>query len=368
MTKILLVEEFKTTGGEEEVVYNLFSGLAACSDFEVYIAAPKNAAYYKKHSFPEDRHLILPMKSKHDVESIRLLRGFVREQGIDIVHSHGDRAGLIARIACKGLPVQSVWTMHAYSGDNRITQGGAKRKLKLFVQKLLNRYFTDRVICVSENLQKIISPYMESGSTTVIYNGIDLSRFNAVLHKAECRTELRGLFAGRLSEQKGLPYLLEGIELARSRGVKVRVDIAGEGPMLTYVEAYIAEHGLMDSVQLLGFRSDIDELLKESDFLLLPSLFEGFPVIILEALASGTPVIASAVNGVPEIVRDKTNGLLIEPSSSQSLCDAIEYVWRNREWLCGASREAIRSAEDFSIERMVDAHKFLYEELIAKGR
>lgn len=363
MTRVLLVEEFKTTGGEEEVVYNLFEGLSKISGFEVYVAAPESAAYFKKHALPRDRHLALPMSSKIDVASINRLRDFVRDMGIDVVHSHGDRAGLIARVACFGLPVKSVWTMHAYSGDNKITQGAMKRRLKLFVQSALNRFLTDRVVCVSKNLEKTIAPNMPAGSTVVIYNGVDLSRFRSARKDRSNRETLRILFAGRLSEQKGLPYLLGGAEMAAARGIRFQLNIAGEGPLLPYVKSYISDHGLSERCNLLGFRSDIDSLLESSDLLLLPSLFEGFPIIILESLASGTPVIASAVNGVPEIVVDRQNGLLIEPGSSQAVAEAIGYAAGHPSWLRSASDAALASSGSFSVETMVEKHARLYLEI-----
>lgn len=367
MIKILFVEEFKTTGGEEEVVFNLFQSFYKRDDFEVYVAAPPKAAYYKKNSFPSDRFFSIPMASKFDIRSVREIRRFILDQGIDIVHSHGDRAGLIARIACASTPAKSVWTMHANSDDNRITQSNIKRCLKVLVQRVLNKYFTDLVVCVSKSLRNNISSYMCHNKITVVYNGIDVERFSPKKKKANSDSVLRVLFAGRLSEQKGIPYLIEGALLAKKKGVDFNISLAGEGDLERAIVEKINENELGDCVSLLGFRKDISQLLCDHDVLLLPSLFEGFPVIILESLASGTPVIASKVNGIPEIINDKINGLLLEPGSSQDVANALEYVSNHRDWLHTASIAALDSVQPFCIETMVENHAKVYQKLASEN-
>lgn len=364
--KILLVEEFKTTGGEEEVVYYIYRNLDR-TKFDVKIACPNDARYFSKNPLDTEDWIPVPMSKQFDLAGIRRLRKEVKAWKFGIVHCHGSRAGFIARLACFGLKnVRVVWTMHANTNDDRVSQSSFKRKIKVFVEYIFNNYLTDGIVFVSNDLMNRtkLSPKSIPLCRT-IYNGIDLKRFNYTrLPNYNRGDPLNLLFIGRLSVQKGLDTLIKGISLAVSHGVDLRLQIVGEGELKDKISEQIISEGLSNYVNLTGFKSDVRPYLWKSHLLLLPSRFEGFPMVILESLACGTPVIASNVNGIPEVIENGLNGTLISSVNPFDLSSAIEHYYLHPNDLTSVSRNARNSVLEYTKENMLSNYQKFYFEII----
>jgi glycosyltransferase involved in cell wall biosynthesis len=171
------------------------------------------------------------------------------------------------------------------------------------------------------------------------------------------------LTPARLHAQKGHRYLLEAALLVPD-AIFV---FAGDGPERTSLEDQSARLGLRDRVLFLGRRDDIPALLAQCDVCVLPSLSEGLPLAVLEAMAAGTPVIGCAVGGVPELVADGQTGLLVPPADPQALAGAIRCLLSNP----GLARQLAaaghaRVLQDFSVSTMVARITAIYEELLEK--
>ena len=138
----------------------------------------------------------------------------------------------------------------------------------------------------------------------------------------------RLLFVGRLCEEKGLPLLIDAVARRVRAGGRIELAIVGDGPLRGYVQAFVEQHRLSAAITLLGWRgsADIVDELQRSRALVLPSFAEGLPVVIMEALALGRPVIATAIAGIPELVRDGENGWSIPAGSVEALEAAIGNV------------------------------------------
>ncbi len=206
-----------------------------------------------------------------------------------------------------------------------------------------------------------------SGKVKVIHNGIHwlpfaspmdgqkLARSNALDQKPIVLT------VARLDQQKGHHYLLE----AAPQVPQARFIFAGDGPERSSLQAHARVLGLEDRVLFLGHRTDIPELLSQCDLFVLPSLYEGLPLAVLEAMAAGKPVVATSVGGTEEAVVPGETGLLVSPADPQSLAQAIQAllmdpVWGERMGQCGRAR--VRQA--FSSERMVQEVTQVYAELL----
>jgi len=170
---------------------------------------------------------------------------------------------------------------------------------------------------------------MPAGMFVTIANGVDLPRPAQPSMRAAIRHELAvpdgcllGLFVGRLVQVKNLPCLIEALALIPP-AQRPCVALAGDGPMRTALETQATRHDVADHLRLLGERTDVTHLLQAADFLVLPSHFEGLSNAVLEAMAAGCPVIASAVGGSPELVDDGRTGLLFAPGDPQALATAI---------------------------------------------
>ena len=171
------------------------------------------------------------------------------------------------------------------------------------------------------------------------------------------------LFAGRLGPQKAVGVLLEAL----GRISDVTLVIAGDGPERPALEGRVAELGLDARVRFLGSvpRETVLRLFRASDASVLPSAWENFPHTVVEALAVGCPVIATAVGGVPEVVRDGENGLLVPPGDAAALADSIERFFGDaplRERLHGA---AARSVEGYSEEAVFTAIEAEFRKAVA---
>ena len=164
----------------------------------------------------------------------------------------------------------------------------------------------------------------------VIPNLVDVAGFDTRV----CRDRTRGemglaedqflwLAVGRLSEAKDYPNLLHAFSALSQRYPDARLLIAGDGPLRSYLDSMIQRLGMEDLVRLLGLRLDMPNLYAASDALVLSSAWEGMPVVVLEAMASATPVVATSVGAVPEVVSDGVSGLIVPPHDHEALANAM---------------------------------------------
>jgi len=206
----------------------------------------------------------------------------------------------------------------------------------------------------------------------VIPNGIDVRRFAApAVPRGAWRRQL-GLdaravvfaFVGRLSPQKDPGTLLRALATARLAPWVLLV--SGDGELRAELEAQAEGLGLLGRVRFLGIRSDVPELLAASDVFVLPSRYEGHPLSAMEAMAAGRPVIATAVGGVPEVVRDGVTGLLVPPGDAVALAGAIGRLGRDEGLRQEMGRRGgLLAAEAFDVSRMAEAYDRLYQEVLA---
>ncbi|WP_058301294.1 glycosyltransferase family 4 protein [Gorillibacterium timonense] len=370
--RVLFLGAFQEPGGEEEVITYLYKNLDR-ERYEPYLCGPFRQDFFDKHHIPREEILELPMTGMGDLKSWRMLIGYIDKLNIDLVHSHGNRGGLFGRLASRlsQRRPKSVWTVHLLIAENTFTISPMQKKVYTAVEYGLGRRFTDHIVAVSDDLRGKYAPHCPKTAISTIHNGIDVRRFHT--DKAERpvnRESIKFGFVARMSKQKGLPYLIEAwksvTEELRGTGLKPELILAGTGEEEAPTKELVKRFGLDSSVQFLGFRTDIPELLAGMDVLLLPSLFEGLPMVILESLASGTPVIATRVNGVPEVLEDGTNGRLVAPGNAAELAAAMmDYLRQPQLIRAHGTAGQKKVAEGFTKEQMLQKHMSLYDKLLA---
>lgn len=285
---------------------------------------------------------------------IRLTR-LLRERDIDIVHTHRYKDTILGTIAAKwtGVPYL-VRTIHGLveplSGWNR-----AKFSTYEALDKLTLWCAANRIIAVSKQMAETLkaSGYRAS-SVMCIHNGVDLSRLRPRKSREQIRKELgltpRTLLvgtAGRLAPVKAHDSLLRAATLILREEPHARFLIVGDGPLREELVALADNLGVRRECLFPGARPDVHDLIWAMDIFVLPSLSEGIPMALLEAMALGRPVVATAVGGVPEIVTHSSNGLLVKPGDEQALATAcLDLAFdRTRAQSIGASaRETIEEA------------------------
>ena len=241
-------------------------------------------------------------------------------------------ADIIATPICKLLRIPLISTCHGFLSHNRTF------RLYNSLDRLVLRFF-DRIIAVSDDIKKELSQKgIEKSRIVVIQNAVQNypGEGDATIHRAEKRRHLSigenefviG-YAGRLSEEKGVHYLIEaGSEL--KKGIETfKLVILGNGPKREDLENMVKEKDLGKEIIFTGFQNNIEEWLPALDVFVLPSLTEGTPMALLEAMSVGIPVIASAVGGIPKIVKNGIDGLLINPGDSHDLYDKILLLKNN---------------------------------------
>lgn len=297
-----------------------------------------------------------------------------RDNKIDLIHSHGYKPSvfgfLISRIT--GIPI--VATCHLWFEMNRAP---AKTRLMLWLETIVYRRFP-RVIGVSDDIKKIlVANGVPESHTQVIENGVDSPDVKLTSSEILALRSQLGianntfciLNAGRLTRQKGQWTLIEAAKLLNDSGLDFHMLIAGEGKLEGELKALIQENGLESKVTLLGFRSDIRNLLAVSDMLALPSLDEGMPMILLEATANKIPVVATAVGDIPKLISDQVSGIVIAKEDSRALAEAVEKLQGDPLFAKRMAEEAYdRMQSRYSSSSMYLQYRDVYHQLTANGR
>jgi glycosyltransferase involved in cell wall biosynthesis len=214
--------------------------------------------------------------------------------------------------------------------------------------------------------QLIGSFHVPSDRVEVIHNGIPVERFAGTTDRPRDDGDRRPtvLTVARLDAQKGLGFLLEAIASIPD----ARLLLAGDGEERAALHERAVRLGVSERIAFLGHRTDVPELLARCDLLVLPSLYEGFPLVVLEAMAAGRPVVATAVGGTPEAVVDGVTGHLVPPGDVTALANAIRSVLSDpvrREAMGSAGRERVTRL--FSVETMVEGYRRAYERALGGG-
>jgi glycosyltransferase involved in cell wall biosynthesis/protein-tyrosine-phosphatase len=291
---------------------------------------------------------------------VRRLIGIFRDQRVDIVHTHRYKDTVLGALAAKlaGVP-HLVRTVH---GLREPMRGWSALKFRLY--EALDRFALmcagDLVIAVSARMADALrSRGYRPTSVTCIHNGVNVAAIAASRSADDVRREL-GIAAnafvigtiGRLSAVKGHATLLRAARLIRNKRRDLRLLIVGAGPLRRELETEAASLGIADACVFTGVREDVYDLIGAMDMFALPSLSEGIPMSVLEAMALGCPVVASRVGGVPEMIHDDETGVLVEPGDEGALAAACLRIIGDPVYamtLGTAGRRVV--AERFSSER-----------------
>lgn len=340
--------------------------------FRLIVASPEPGALVENLRAEGIETHVLDMDPLGSLGPLFRLRNFLREQQPDIVQSHGARANVYSRIAGRLAETQAiVSTVHNSVYDYPI--GRIKKWLYLACDKL-TAPLADCTLCVAEShRQELIHRYgLHPDRVVTIPNGVDLTTFQPGQRNQRLRKELAisddvpvlGV-VGRLTDQKGHVYLLRALPLLLEKFPALRCLVVGDGELREELQQLAASLGLTEHCLFLGVRQDIPEVLAAMDLLVLPSLSEGMPYAALEGMAMGKPIVATAVNGVPELIQDGVTGLLVPRKDPVALAKAIESVLANPHVAAAFGLAARRLvAQSYSIEGWVKRMESLYESLV----
>ncbi|WP_337844906.1 glycosyltransferase [Thermus sp.] len=221
-------------------------------------------------------------------------------------------------------------------------------------------------LAVAETVKRVYGLDLD---TPVIYNGIPTNRFLDARLPPRGEEKLRLLHVARFAPPKNHLVLLEGFATALDEYSSMELWLVGDGPLRREVERQISLRGLQEHVKCLGLRQDVPELMGQVDTVVLSSDWEGAPLVVLEAMASGRPVIATAVGGVPELIEDGVHGFLVPPRNPKAFAEAILRLARNPLLVRQMGQEGRKRAlERFDITQTAKAYGELYINLFRARR
>jgi len=288
------------------------------------------------------------------VRRVRELVRLFKTSRVDVVHTHNTFAHVYATVAARlaGVPV----VVHTRHGQRLGSGRGANLQFRLACR------WVDRVVAISDDVARICrdEDHLPASKVARIWNGIDLERFRFT----GPAPEPTAICVARLSPEKDFPTLLDAAALTIEHLPEFRLQIVGAGPEHERLERIVAERGLKGHVLLLGERNDVPALLAKAGFFVSSSLTEGVSLTLLEAMAVGLPVIATAVGGNPEVVDNGTTGRLVPAGDPEALSAAMHDLCRDRgQWQQFGVNGRSRVEKHFEIGRMVRDYEALYETL-----
>jgi len=307
------------------------------------------------------------------VAFFRIFR-LIRIEKYDIVHTHSSKPGFSGRLAAKmaGVPIV-VHTIHGFPFHEFMNPVASK--FFILLERLLSK-FSDKLITVSKlNMKKAISLKLAGKDKFVnIYSGIRYNKFQGPFNTIKIKQSLHissslkivGMI-GRLSEQKAPQFFIQSIPEVLKQHKKTHFILVGDGELRKPLEKLCRRLKIEDCVHFLGYRDDIPELLSIMDVFVLPSLWEGLGRSLTEALYMKRPVIASDVEGVPELIEHGKTGLLVKPKDKNSISSAILYLLKNPDIAIKLGNQGRRRVIDnFEAKKMVHEIDLLYQKLLKK--
>ncbi len=301
-----------------------------------------------------------------DLRAVSGLRRVIRDFGADIVHTHSSKAGILGRAAARLERAPAV--IHSIHGWGFTPlQSPLKRALFIAAERRAARW-TDHFIAVSEaNVAEGRRLGIIGGNCTVIRSGIDLERFRRPADPAPVRRSLAIPNAvpvvvqiSNLKPQKAPEDFVRVAAAVAAVVPDVHFVLTGEGPLRGKVEKLAVDLGIAGRLRLPGWWDDVPGLLAAADVFVLSSRHEGLPRAVVEALASGTPVVATAVDGTPEVLRDGVAGYLVGPGEVDDMARRVVTLLENDDLRRTMGHNGPAGLEDWDIDSMVRRQEELY--------
>lgn len=360
---ILLIANRLDLGGAEIYVISIANRLAKL-DYNVSVAS--SGGRLVETLSKEVKHFTIPADAKKITQIIscaKKLRKILNNQQIELIHTNSVITCLIAKLASLHKKISIVNTAHSW-GTNKTR----------FSAKLVN-FCAHKVIAVSNSTGKsYIANGLDKAKVTVVHNGIDTEKFTRIT--GEERDKIRKslnlspedfvvINIARMEElRKGHNTLLDGAKIIIEKYKNCKFLLVGYGNLREGLEEKAKQFNIQENVLFLGKRTDIVELLSASELFCLPSDWEGLPLVIAEAMSCKLPVVATAVNGVPEIVLDQETGYLIQPKDPKTFAEKIIHLIENDDTRKQMSINSYNRAIDFfSLDGLIEKIQKVYKDL-----
>ena len=362
---LLVADAFLFPGGGQEGTVIQILKLLDREKFNISFATGDDAKL--PEYFPTDVAIYrVGLRSKYDLYSCLKILQLLRKKKINVINIHGFRAALLFRLASLMLlrNINIIYTAQVNHEQLLDYSTSPLNRLSVLIGNLLDVIATDQIVFVShKNMERRIAgrPRLNEKKCSVIFNGVNISDVQPYVKQTRSGTRKVIVCLSALVKRKGIHILIEAARILRNRGiVDFEIKVGGEGGERIVLERMIKEYGLEERFTLLGY-TDRRNLLSVGDIFVLPTFSEGLPLSLLEAGLFRLPVIASKVDGIPEIVLDEENGILVEPGDTVALADAIEKLLTEKDLRNLYGEELHRTVIDrFSEIAMIEKYTNLF--------
>ncbi|MFG0267270.1 MAG: glycosyltransferase family 4 protein [Rhodopirellula sp. JB055] len=308
----------------------------------------------------------LPMRNRLDWTSAKRLARVVAEGEYDLLHAHTPRTAMLASVVSKwsGRP----WVYHVHSPAGRDCERAWSNRINAWIERrsLAN---CSHLITVSNSLREdTIQQGFRADQVTVVHNGVPAIRPTRQNKPTVGSRWTIGMVA-LMRSRKGLEVVLDALAILKNRGTEVTLRCIGPFETEAYrqqIDAQITDLGIGHLIDWVGFTQDVPAELARMDAMVLPSLYgEGLPMVVLESMAAGTPVIATSVEGTPEAIRHGVEGLLAEPRNADSLAKQIEAMVSGQyDWQAMSDFAVTRHHQCFSDHTMAHGVAKVYRRIL----
>lgn len=364
-------------GGAERHVLNLLR------NFDQSIVRPYLGCLHRNSPFAEAAKsegvdsAVFSMRFPLDLSPLPAIVRYCRFNKISLIHSHGVRANLLGRLAAKILRIPSITTVHSLPEYDY--PASWKGKTALWLDNL-TLPLSSGIIVVSESLRKAVQTRLANQHRSrnlpvkTVYNGYPILSFG---DKKTMREEFRKKWGisedhlvigtiGRLHPVKGQIHLVQALQILVKSFPNLHFLLIGEGPLYDRLKEALVSANL--SFTMTGYLPSAWTALPAMDLFVLPSLSEGMGLVLLEAVQAGIPIVASETGGIPELLRNKTDALLVPPGNSEELAAACRQVLASPDLASKLTTSAARRVSLFGIKKMVEDTVSFYRTALGSNK
>ncbi len=363
MTSVLQLISSLSVGGSERL---LTSFAASCAESpglpQVFVVINDKVNADLAAALTASGHPVYFLKrppGQRNPRVVLTLLNIMRKHDVRMIHAHDTGAKHFAMLSKFYRPMSVGYTIH---NTGLITAWGR-------VKLRLHRRFVDWNIAISAAVARECEA-VQLQRIFKVHNGIPLASFSAAVRQRPLGAPLRLINVARLyPRQKGQDILIKAVGILRARGLDIRCDFVGDPPegdqeMVPSLHRLAAAAGVPDRVRFLCDRTDIPALLNDADIFVLPSRYEGFGLVLLEAMAAGVPVIAADVDGPAELLVDGSNGIKFKAGAAEDLADKIAALAGRPEVAARIAKAAQHFVTEFDIANMRDQYFAIYRQMM----
>lgn len=361
-------------GGAERLMIPILSNVNR-ELIEPYVCVLQNkdgnpvAAELQKINIPVEN---IPIRHLREVSGVKKVTNFLQKINANLLHAQLEFATVFGGLAAKWLGIPAVATLHTLPLQNK----SLKLRFHDALENFVLRNFFNPVISVSEETRLAYhhAANIRDEKSCVIYNGIDVNLFSpnrqnraSILQEFDIPSDAIVLITvAVLRELKGIQYMIQAMPGVVSAKPNVYYLVVGSGEYAESLKDEAQKSGVSEHIIFTGARTDIPQLMSAGDLFVLPTLTEALPTVLAEAMASGLPILASSVGGVPEMVEDGINGKLIPPAHPDILANATLEMLNDMEALRKMGNAGRKIAEEkFNIKSQVAQLENLYLKLLS---